>query len=236
MNKRSAIGAAIRAATVVLVLGCLPAQADALRLGVQAGLKQWNVDWDVRLIDQKGAMEPDTQASVGVLGQYIFEAPAEGERPFFVGFELGLAQEGVSHSETVDILEVPVDAQVDVTWSTDALWIVGYDFGRVSAFLAGGGSYIASELEVSGAGLTGADQNNHFGWKIAPGVEIALGESSSLLVRADYALYQAKKYTGSAPTLGDVNVDIDVTPRLFDVRVAWVYEFESMSLPRLFGR
>ena len=231
MNKRSAIGAA----TVAFALGCLPAQADALRLGVQAGLKQWNVDWDVRLIDQKGAMEPDTQASVGVLGQYIFEAPeAEGERPFFVGFELGLAQEGVSHSETVDI-GVPVDSQMDVTWSMDALWIVGYDFGRVSAFLAGGGSYIASEIEVSGDGLTGVDQNNHLGWKIAPGVEIALGESSSLLVRADYALYQAKKYTGHVPPL-DLNADIDVTPRLFDVRVAWVYKFESMTLPRLFGR
>lgn len=232
MDKRSAIGAA----TIALALGCLSAQADALRLGVQAGLKQWNVDWDVRLIDQKGALEPDTQASVGVLGQYIFEAPeAEGERPFFVGFELGFAQEGVSHSETVDI-GVPVDSKMDVTWSMDALWIVGYDFGRVSAFLAGGGSYIASELEVSGDGLTGTDQNNHLGWKIAPGVEIALGESSSLLVRADYALYQAKKYTGRVPPPLDLNADIDVTPRLFDVRVAWVYKFESMSLPRLFGR
>lgn len=233
MHKRSAIGSVL----VALVLGCPLAQAEGLRLGVQTGIAQWNVDWDVRLIDQKGTLEPSAQAGLGVLGQYIFDAPAEGERPFFVGFELGFAGAGVSHSETIDVLDVPTATELDISWSADALWLVGYDFGRVSAFLAGGGSYIASDLSVSGAGLAGNDQNNHLGFKLAPGVEISIGESSTVLVRADYALYQAKKYTGSGASAGlDFNVDIDVTPRLFDIRVAWVYEFDRMTLSRLFDR
>lgn len=233
MNRCPAIGTAL----VVLALGCPLASADGLRLGVQAGLERWDVDLDVQLVNQSGTLETGFEPGIGVLGQYIFRAPAEEERPFFVGFELGYAAQNVSEASTFDVAGVPVETTADVSWSLDALWLAGYDFGRVSAFVAGGGSYMASELTASGAGLSGQDQNTHIGFKIAPGVEIKLNEASSLIVRADYALYQAKKYTGSGSNLGiDLDIDIDVQPRMFDVRVAWVYEFRNVSLPRLFGR
>lgn len=233
MNGRPAIGIALLGFALV----CPVASADGLRLGVQAGLERWNVDLDVQLVDQSGTIEADFAPGVGVLGQYIFRAPAEDERPFFVGFELGYAAQNISEAGTFDVSGVPVETTADISWSVDALWLAGYDFGRVSAFVAGGGSYLASELTAAGAGLSGRDQNTHIGFKVAPGVEIKLNDSSALLVRVDYARYQDKKYTGSGSNLGlDLDIDINVQPRLFDVRVAWVYEFRNLSLPRLFGR
>ena len=109
--------------------------------------------------------------------------------------------------------------------------------GRVSAFLAGGGSYVGGEITARGTGWSATDENAHLGWKLAPGIEIELGESSALLVRANYALYQTKKYT-SALNVGTFssNVDLDLSPRLFDVRVAWIHKFGAGGLKGLFGR
>lgn len=85
--------------------------------------------------------------------------------------------------------------------------------------------------------MTATDENNHLGWKLAPGVEIELNEHSSLLVRANYALYQGKKYTGALDAGGfSSNVDIDISPRLFDVCVAWIYKFGAGGLTGVFGR
>ena len=126
MNGRPAIGIALLGFALV----CPVASADGLRLGVQAGLERWNVDLDVQLVDQSGTIEADFAPGVGVLGQYIFRAPAEDERPFFVGFELGYAAQNISEAGTFDVSGVPVETTADISWSVDALWLAGYDFGR----------------------------------------------------------------------------------------------------------
>ena len=233
MNKRFLICGAF----ALIGIGSQNAAAEGLRLGVQAGLEQWDMDIAVQILRREDRLEPSTSQAFGVVGQYLFTAEAATERAMLVGVEAGFSMENVSHTQDFDVADIPVDVDVEVPWSFDVLWLLGYDFGRVSAFLAGGGSYMGGEVTASGAGLTATDENNHLGWKLAPGVEIELNEFSSLLVRANYALYQGKKYTGALDT-GDFssNVDIDISPRVFDVRVAWIYRFGAGGLTGLFGR
>ena len=213
------------------------AAAEGLRLGVQAGLERWDMDIAVPVLRQSDRLSPSTTSAIGVVGQYLFTAESRTERTLLVGIEAGFSIENVSHTQAFDVADIPVDVAADISWSFDAMWLLGYDFGRVSAFLAGGGSYIDGEITASGAGLAATDENTHLGWKLAPGVEIELSESSALLVRANYALYQSKKYTGALNTATfSSNVDIDISPRLFDVRVAWIYKFGAGGLTGLFGR
>lgn len=219
------------------ICGGQPAAADELRLGVQAGLEQWDVDIVVPILNRSDRLEPGAEPALGVVGQYLFAAEAPTERTMLVGLEAGFSMENVSHAQSFDVADIPVDVQADISWTFDVLWLLGYDFGRVSAFLGGGGSYMAGEVAASGAGLTASDENTHLGWKLSPGVEIELSESSALLVRANYAIYQGKKYTGALNTgTFASNVDIDISPRLFDVRVAWIYKFDSGGLTGLFGQ
>ena len=230
MNYRSAVCCAI----VSLGLAPVAHAGEGLRLGVQGGIGQWEMNLNVPLLSRSETLDPDFAPAVGVVGQYIFQ---DSGQDYFVGFEAAVAQENLSHSQMFDVADVPVSVANDVNWSIDALWLVGYDFGKVRGFLSGGGTYIGSELTVSGAGITAIDENTHLGWKIGPGIEIDLGNSSTLLVRANYGLHQGKKYTGSTLLGGmDFNVDVDLEPRFFEVRVAWVYEFGSVGLSDIFKR
>lgn len=212
---------------IALLSLALPASAgDGLRLGVQGGLGQWEMGLNVPVLSRSDTLSPDSEPALGVVAQYLFN---DNEQDYFVGFEAGFAQENISHTQTFDVADIPVSVTNDINWGVDLLWLVGYDFGKVTGFLAGGGSYIDSELTVDGAGIVASDGNNHIGWKIGPGVEIDLG-NSAVLIRANYGLHQGKKYTGSAVLGGtDFNVDVDLEPRFFEVRVAWVYEFGGLS-------
>lgn len=226
MNIRSVLCAA------AVAFGGITANAESgLRLGVQAGIEQWEVDLTVPVTEDTGTLDPDFRPAVGVLAQYLFDVDARGDGKFFVGFEAATSVENVDHTQPFNVVGVPVMATGKIPWSVDALWLMGYDYGPVAAFIAGGGSYAAGELAVAGLGLTGADENTHLGWKLAPGIEIKLGETSSLLVRANYGLYQSKKYTGAITdaTGNEINVDVDFEPRVFDLRVAWIYRFGALS-------
>ena len=219
MNNRLAVCCAI----ALLGLAPLASAGDGLRLGVQGGIGQWEMDLGVPLLSRSDTLSPGFEPSLGVVAQYLFE---DGEQGYFVGFEAAFAQENVSHTQTFDVSGVPVSVTNDLNWGIDLLWLVGYDFGKVTGFLAGGGSYIGNELTASGAGVTASDENTHLGWKIGPGIEIDLGESSALLIRANYGLHQGKKYSGAVLLNGNnFNVDLDLEPRFFEVRVAWVREF-----------
>ena len=234
MNKRSMICCAL---ALIGICGGQPAAADELRLGVQAGIEQWKMDVAVPVLRQSDHLAPSAKPAIGVIGQYLFTAESPTERTMLVGVEAGFSVENVSHTQAFDGAGIPLDMAADIPWSFDVMWLLGYDFGRVSAFLAGGGSYIAGEITARGAGLSATDENAHLGWKLAPGVEIELSESSALLVRANYALYQSKKYTGALNAGAfSSNIDVDVSPRLFDVRVAWIYKFGTGGLTGLFGR
>lgn len=230
MNNRPAVFCAI----ALLCLAPLANAGEGLRLGVQAGLGQWEMGVNVPLLSRTDTLTPDFEPALGVVGQYIFDDQGQG---YFIGFEAAVGRENVSHTQTFDVAGVPVSMTNDTNWSVDLLWLLGYDFGKVTGFLAGGGSYIGSELTVSGAGITASDQNSHLGWKIGPGVEIDLGASSSLLLRANYGIHQGKKYTGSALLNGtNFNVDVDLEPRFFEVRAAWVYEFGAGGIADIFKR
>lgn len=215
------------AAAAALCGGLASAADGTFRLGPQVGTDTWETALDVPLVMASGNLEPGAKANVGVLGQYIMGGRSREEQDFFVGFEANWSGKSVSHSSTFSVADVPVEVTGDISWRFDLLWLVGYDFGRVRAMLGGGGSYMASDIAASGAGLAGEDSNAHLGWKLAPGIEVELGPSSSVLLRVGYALYQSKKYTASAANLPglDVDVDIDVDPRVVDFRVAWVYKF-----------
>lgn len=200
--------------------------ADGLRIGVQGSVSQWNIDQGVQLLGQNESMQSDFEPSLGFVGQYVFD-DGGADTGFFFGFEVDATPAGVSHSETFSVAGVPVDVAADISWNLDLLWLLGYDFGKVSAMLAGGGSYMSGEISASGAGLTASDENSHVGWKVMPTVEIDLGKSSALMVRLGIGQYQTKKYTGRFAMLNS-DVDIDVEPRTVEVRVAWVYRVGSL--------
>ena len=203
------------------------ANADGLRIGLQGSVAQWDTDWNVQALRQNESMESDFEPSFGVLAQYVFSA--NEDNGFFVGFEVDAARADAAQRNTFAIGGVPVVVGADVSWNVDVLWLMGYDFGKVSAVLAGGGSYMSAEMVASGSGSTIRDENAHVGWKIVPTVEIDLGKSSALMVRLGVGRYQTKSYNGLLERLG-AGGDINVEPRTVDVRVAWVYRVD-----RLFG-
>ena len=214
------------AAAATLVASVASGADGTFRLGAHIGADQWDTALEVPLVSATGDLQPGFKANVGVLGQYVMAVGDASERDMFVGFEASWSGKNVAHRDTFMVADVPVATSGDIGWHLDLLWLVGYDFGRVSAALAGGASYMASEITATGAGLAGEDQNTHLGWKIAPGVEVELGPASALLLRVGYTLYQGKIYTAPGTTLGlPVDVDINVEPRLLDVRVGWVYRF-----------
>lgn len=214
------------AAFVALLPGAANGADGTFRLGAHLGAELWDTTLEVPLLTAPGDLKPGFKSNVGLLGQYVLAAGDASERDFFVGFEASWSGKKVTLSDTFAVAEVPIAATGEVGWHLDLLWLVGYDFGRISAALAGGASYMASELTASGAGLAGEDANMHLGWKIAPGVEVELGPASALLFRVGYTQYQGKNYTAPGATLGlPVDLDINVEPRLLDVRVGWVYRF-----------
>lgn len=214
------------AASAIVLAGAANGADGTFRLGAHLGADQWDTALEVPLVSATGDLTPGFKANVGVLGQYVMAVGDASERDFFVGFEASWSGKNITHRDTFTVAEVPVVTTSDIGWHLDLLWLVGYDFGRVSAALAGGASYMASEITATGAGLAGDDQNMHLGWKIAPGVEVELGPASALFLRVGYTLYQGKIYTAPGATLGlPVDVDINVEPRLLDVRVGWIYRF-----------
>ena len=214
------------AALAALLAAGASAADGSFRLGAQVGADQWETALAVPLVMAAGDLQPGAKTNVGVIGQYIMATGDGSERDFFVGFEANWSGKNIAQRDTFDVAGVPVEVAGDIGWRFDLLYLVGYDFGRVSAVLGGGGSYMASEIMASGAGLAGEDSNTHLGWKLAPGIEVELGPSSSLLLRVGYTLYQSKKYTAPGGPLGlGIDVDIDVDPRVVDFRLAWIYTF-----------
>lgn len=214
------------AASAALLGGAASAADGAFRLGAHLGTDRWDTGLEVPLVSASGNLQPGFKTNVGVLGQYIMAAGDGSERGFFVGFEANWSGKNIAHRDTFAVAEVPVVTTGDIGWHLDLLWLVGYDFGRISAVLAGGASYMTNEIVATGAGLAGEDRNMHLGWKIAPGVEVELGPASALFLRVGYTQYQSKIYTAPGASLSlPVDVDINVEPRLFDVRVGWVWRF-----------
>lgn len=212
------------AGSATVLAGVASAADGAFRLGAHLGADQWALE--APLVSATGDLEPGFKANVGVLGQYIMAVGDASDRDLFVGFEVGWSGRNIAHRDTFTVADVPTVVTNDIGWNLNLLWLVGYDFGRVSAALAGGASYMANEITATGSGLAGEDRNMHLGWKIAPGVEVELGPASALLFRVGYTQYQGKIYTAPGASLDlPVDVDINVEPRLLDVRVGWVYRF-----------
>ena len=202
---------------------------DGFLLGAQAAVGRWQQDINAQLLDASGTLKTDAGGSVGVIGQYIRRSSAPAESGYFMGFEASASLENVSETETFMVLGIPATVTGDVSWSADLLWLGGYDFGRISAFFAGGVSFLGNEVTVRVADLTGGDESTHIGWKLGPGVVVDLGARQSLLVRANYGIYQDKTYR-------DQGVPLDLEPQTFDVRVAWVYRFDAPDLLGFLGR
>ena len=208
--------------------GPLANAEGAFRVGLQAGLPQWEEEVGVQIPDQPPTLvEPDAAAAVGAVGQYMVRANPDAERSFYIGFEASALAEGVSHSQDVVVLGIPVNAVADIAWSTDLLWLGGYDFGAYSVYVGAGASAVSTELTVSAFGLTGNASKTHLGWKLAPGVEIDIGPSQSVLIRASYGVYRSETY--SDPSVTGL-VSLSVEPKVFDLRVAWVYTIDTASL------
>ncbi len=230
MNKRSAPLFFLLA--LVGLAGPLASAENSLRVGVQAGIGQWEEDVRARAVAASASLQTDAAATVGVVGQYLMRAGADdNQQGYFIGFEISAASQRVSEKKTIDVAvlgaSIPVAVTGDLNWNADLLWLAGYDFGRFSAFLAGGASYLGGDFSATGGGIAGSDSATHLGWKAGPGMEIELGKSSSLLVRANYGVYQSKTYSADA---AGFNVGIEVEPKVFDVRVAWVYNFDSKDI------
>ena len=228
MNKRSV------PLSLIALIGLAGPWANAentLRVGIQAGIGQWEEDVGAQLVDVGTSLKADAEATIGIVGQYLMGVGADADEGYFVGFEVGAAQENFSEKDAVEVeffgSPFAVAVEGDLKWSVDLLWLAGYDFGRVSAFLAGGASYVGGDFSASVADIAESDSATHLGWKVGPGVEIDLGKSSTLLVRANYGVYQGKTY--SAPVSGR-SVGVSVEPKVFDVRVAWTYHFNPRDI------
>lgn len=207
-------------AATLCAAGSSAQTADGLRLGVQGVYSQWDVDVAAPLLDASDAISAGAPA-FGVLAQYRFGADEAAERNYFVGVELGLRTESLSESQTFLVNDVPATVTTDASLSADVLWLVGYDFGKATAMVTTGVTFLFNDIEANALGLRGADENKHVGWRVGPGVEVDITESSSLIARANYTLYKEKSYT-------DQGLTLKVKPRGLDVGVAWVYKADDL--------
>ncbi len=214
---------AIALASLAIAALAGPVARGEFRVGLQTGISQWKQDLDVQLFDASGSLKASGAGAAGVIGQYLIRANAEREPGYFIGFEASANQESASDRDTFVVLGTPATVTSELLWSTDLLWLGGYDFGQVAVFFSGGVGFVRGETEVTSLGQTGSDKNTHVGWKLGSGVELELGKSSMIQMRASYTIYQDKTYE-------DQDINLDVEPRAFDLRVSWVYRFSAARL------
>lgn len=222
-------------ATALLATLCAQATfADEFRVGAQAGLPGWSFDVAVPVLGQSTSVDPDTEPSIGIVGQYIMRSGDGNGEDFFVGIEASFGAESVSGMDRLTLLGTPVEVVAETAWVTDLSWLVGFNlaettiFGNVGDFTVFGSigaTYAKGEIGVTlpDLGLTGGDEGKHFGLKVGAGVEFDLGTSTTLQVRANYAYYEDRTYR-------DQGVSLDVEPGAFEIRATLLYRFDYCAL------
>ena len=219
------------------LLGTLCAQAtfaDEFRVGAQTGLPGWSFDVGVPLLGQSTSVEPDTEPSIGVVGQYIMRSGDGDDGNFFVGVEASFGTESGSGMDRLTLLGTAVDVVAETAWVTDVSWLAGFNLaettafgnvGDVTVFGSIGATYAKGEIGVTLAdlGLSGGDEVKHFGLKVGGGVEFDVGESMTLQVRANYAHYEDRAYR-------DQGVRLDVDPGAFEIRATLLYRMDYCAL------
>ena len=219
------------------VCGVLWAQAtlgDEFRIGVQGGLPGWTYDVGVAALGESTGVEPDTEPSIGIVGQYILRAGDGDDGGFYVGVEASFGAESASGKDQLTLLGSTVDVVAETAWVTDVGWITGFNLGETAVFggvgdlkVFGsvGATYAKGEIGVTlpDLGLSGGDESTHFGLKFGAGVEFDLGTSAMLQVRANYAFYEERAYR-------DQGVSLDVEPGALEVRATLLYRMDPCSL------
>ena len=222
---RSAISTTLRGTALLAALCAIAVATPAfaaeggLRVGVQGTLSQSEMDIDVPVLRTTGSLDAAAPGA-GVLAQYIFGVDEQAEDGLFFGLEAGFAAETFSETRTFRVSDVPATVASEATWSADLLWLVGYDFGKLSAFASTGVTFAGNEIEAAALGLRGGDKNKHVGWKLGPGVAVDLGRSS-VIARASYTMFKPKNYT-------DRGLTLEIQPKRLDVSVAWVYKLDDV--------
>lgn len=220
MNKRSLCPVAALAALGTVVSGASAHAGQELRLGVQGVYSQWDVDVAAPVLSVADTISAGAPG-LGVLAQYRFGADEAAERNYFVGLEVGLRTEGLGETQTFLVADVPATVETEASLSADVLWLAGYDFGKVTALVTTGITFLRNDIDASALGLRGQDANKHVGWRIGPGVEVDLTPSSSLIARANYTVYKEKSYT-------DQGLTLKVKPGGLDVGVAWMFKVDDL--------
>ena len=226
-NKKSV---AVASLALLGLFGVQSSVADEFRVGVQAGIPNWSMDVEVPLLGVSASVDPDVEPALGLVGQYIKRSDEESGKRFFVGFEAGFLVENGSGTQQLMLLGAPVDVEMEVDWTADVVWLAGYELGEVdlfgnpgdlSVFGSVGASYTHSEVGVTvpSLGLSGGDDAKHFGWNFGAGVEIDLGPSAALQVRANYKTYEERTYR-------DQGVSLDIEPGVVEVRASLLYKFD----------
>ena len=129
--------------------------------------------------------------------------------------------ETLSYSEPGYSLSGTVTAEID--WSADLLARIGFDIGDAIAYVAGGLAFAKGEVGVTGTEIDGntttsaslSDSGSYFGYKLAAGVDLPIGETLETFIQLEYADY------------GDANYfelfDLEVTA--LAVRTGLLYRF-----------
>lgn len=202
---------------------------ERFRVGISGGLESWEEDVSTLGV-APATLDLGAEPAPSVVAQYIIRAVGEGERGFYVGMEASGGGRSAEQSQTVTVPAfggVPIDFTVtgQVDWSADFMWFGGYDFGRWSAFVTGGASFVGGSGKVEFAGVTAEDEQVHVGWKFGPGVEFDLGNNMSLTGRVTLGQYRNRGYTAEG-----LPVAVDVEPMVADARVTWLYRFDAGQL------
>ena len=204
--------------------------ADEFRVGAQAGLPGWGFDVAVPVLGQSTSVDADAEPSVGLVGQYIMRSGDGDDGDFYVGIEASFGAESASGMDRLTLLGTAVDVVAETTWVADVSWLAGFELGETAAFgnvgditVFGsiGATYAKGEIGVTlpDLGLTGGDEGKHFGLKVGAGVEVGIGESATLQVRANYAQYEDRAYR-------DQGVSLDVEPGAFEIRATLLYRVD----------
>ena len=202
---------------------------SGLRVGVQGTLGRLDIDIDAPVLGATGGMD-GAAPSVGVLAQYVFDVDEQAETGLFFGVEAGFATERFSETYAFHVNDAPASATSEAAWSADLLWLVGYDFGKLSAFASTGITFAGNEMDIVALGplgqrsQRGSDQNKHVGWKLGPGLAVDLGRSS-VVARVNYALFKPRNYTVQRLTL-------EAHPTRLDINVAWVRKVDDLRFWR----
>lgn len=107
-----------------------------------------------------------------------------------------------------------VDADAEISWNGHVRARLGYSFGEVMPFIAGGLAIADVDVDSS----LGDDTNTHYGWTIGGGIDWAVSEQ--FIIRAEYLYddYGSKGYNID-------NTDIDGDLSASTVRAAFIWNF-----------